>query len=286
METIHTSCARPADRTGAVRTECVRASAHRHVRTCAGTRPGSCFATDVGVTRVFKQGRLQSSRAKGCVGSCRPAGRAIATSLADPFLDFDVNARGTLNLLESLRAMGPTPSLLFTSTNKGHGDPCDVPLRRRARYEPVDDRVLERGIDESRRLDFHSAPPPRDANGVRDGGCARARVRERGGAGARGGLVKSRPRVAFFGSSLVSAHHNGAAAYYRGIVRALDVRGFDVTFYEPDAYDRQAHRDPPDPDRARVAYSTQNTDDVLRALDDARDADVVVKASGVGVFDE
>src|SRR3954463_11161648 len=82
---------------------------------------------------------------------------AVTTSLADPFHDFDVNARGTLNLLESLRALERVPSLLFTSTNKVYGDLCDVPRpRRRSRYEPVDERLLERGVNESRRLDFHS----------------------------------------------------------------------------------------------------------------------------------
>jgi len=82
---------------------------------------------------------------------------AVTTSLDDPFLDFDVNARGTLNLLEAIRAASNVPSLLFTSTNKVYGDLCDVPLRRRrSRYEPADERVLERGIAESRPLDFHS----------------------------------------------------------------------------------------------------------------------------------
>ena len=82
---------------------------------------------------------------------------AVTTSLADPFLDFDVNARGTLNLLEAIRASEQPPSLLFTSTNKVYGDLYDVPLRRRrTRYEPVDERVLERGIGETRPLDFHS----------------------------------------------------------------------------------------------------------------------------------
>ena len=59
-------------------------------------------------------------------------------------------------------------------------------------------------------------------------------------------------RIAFFGSSLVSAYWNGAATYYRGILRALAARGHRVTFYEPDAYDRQKHRDIPDPPWARV----------------------------------
>lgn len=49
--------------------------------------------------------------------------------------------------------------------------------------------------------------------------------------------------IAFFGSSLVSSYWNGAATYYRGIVKALAERGHRITFYEPDAYDRQRHRD-------------------------------------------
>jgi spore maturation protein CgeB len=94
-------------------------------------------------------------------------------------------------------------------------------------------------------------------------------------------------RIAFFGSSLVSAYWNGAATYYRGIIRALSERGHRVTFYEPDAYGRQQHRDIPDPSWARVVvYPAEGEDEVDRALDEARDADLIVKASGVGVFDE
>jgi spore maturation protein CgeB len=92
--------------------------------------------------------------------------------------------------------------------------------------------------------------------------------------------------IAFFGSSLVSAYWNGAATYYRGIVRALNGRGHRVTFYEPNAYDRQQHRDIPDPDWARVViYPGDDEDAALRAVDDAKGADLVVKASGIGVFD-
>jgi len=93
--------------------------------------------------------------------------------------------------------------------------------------------------------------------------------------------------IAFFGSSLVSAYWNGAATYYRGIIRALHARGHRVTFYEPDAYDRQAHRDIPDPEWAEVVvYMGEGLDGVSRAVKSARGADLVVKASGVGVFDE
>ena len=98
----------------------------------------------------------------------------------------------------------------------------------------------------------------------------------------------SRPlNIAFFGSSVVSAYWNGAATYYRGLIRALAARGHRVTFYEPDAYDRQKNRDmPTDPTWANVVvYSAHGTDDVHRCLDNARHADVIVKASGIGVFD-
>jgi len=95
----------------------------------------------------------------------------------------------------------------------------------------------------------------------------------------------TRPRITFFGSSLVSAYWNGAATYYRGIVRALHARGYDVTFYEPDAYERQAHRDIPDPEWATVVVYEPTADGLERALDDGCTADIVVKTSGVGIFD-
>ena len=93
--------------------------------------------------------------------------------------------------------------------------------------------------------------------------------------------------IAFFGSSLVSAYWNGAATYYRGVIRAMHARGHRVTFYEPDSYERQQHRDMADPEWARVVvYAGEGGEGVRAALADARGADLVVKASGVGVFDE
>jgi len=91
--------------------------------------------------------------------------------------------------------------------------------------------------------------------------------------------------IAFFGSSLVSAYWNDAATYYRGIIRALAERGHRVTFYEPDAYERQQHRDMADPDWARVVVYPATDDAARRMVDTARGADLVIKASGVGVDD-
>lgn len=92
--------------------------------------------------------------------------------------------------------------------------------------------------------------------------------------------------IAFFGSSLVSSYWNGAATYYRGIIRALAERGHRITFYEPDAFERQQHRDMEDPDWARVVVYDADTASASRALAQCRDVDILIKASGVGVLDE
>ncbi|HEU0016288.1 MAG TPA: glycosyltransferase [Longimicrobium sp.] len=92
--------------------------------------------------------------------------------------------------------------------------------------------------------------------------------------------------LTFFGSSLVSSYWNGAATYYRGLIRALHGLGHTVTFCEPDAYDRQQNRDlAEDPDYARViVYHTGAERDVLVEQAFA-DSDWVIKCSGVGVWD-
>src|SRR5438067_11326788 len=92
--------------------------------------------------------------------------------------------------------------------------------------------------------------------------------------------------IAFFVSSLLSAYWNGAATYYRGLIKALHNRGHRITVYEPDAYDRQQHRDHEHPSWARVMVYANDEDAVLHAPEAARrDADMIVKASGIGVFD-
>jgi spore maturation protein CgeB len=92
--------------------------------------------------------------------------------------------------------------------------------------------------------------------------------------------------LTFFGSSLVSSYWNGAATYYRGLIRALHGLGHTVTFCEPDAYDRQKNRDlTEDPHYARViVYTTEAERDAL--IDQAfAESDWVIKCSGVGVWD-
>ena len=82
---------------------------------------------------------------------------AVTTSLDAPIADFDTNARGTLTLLEAVRAMAEPPPLLFTSTNKVYGQLADLPLELAGeRWQPRDPQLRARGIDESSPLDFHS----------------------------------------------------------------------------------------------------------------------------------
>src|SRR5262245_16193903 len=99
-------------------------------------------------------------------------------------------------------------------------------------------------------------------------------------------MMPARFTIAFFGSSLVSAYWNGEATYYRGIIRALAARGHRITFYEPDIFERQQHRDLADPPWARVVVYDPTELALGRALREASQADVIIKCSGIGVFDE
>lgn len=92
-------------------------------------------------------------------------------------------------------------------------------------------------------------------------------------------------KIVFYGSSLLSSYWNGAATYYRGILGELAKRGYQITFYEPDAFDRQKHRDIDPPDWCRSVVYPATADAMRGVLAEAADADIVVKANGVGVFD-
>jgi spore maturation protein CgeB len=93
-------------------------------------------------------------------------------------------------------------------------------------------------------------------------------------------------RIAFYGSSLLSSYWNGAATYYRGLISNLAALGWRTTFYEPDAFDRQQHRDIAPPDWAEVVVYEATAEACRSVMARAGEADVVVKASGVGVFDD
>jgi len=82
---------------------------------------------------------------------------AVTRSLSAPLEDFDINVRGTLNLLEALRRRRERIPLIFASTNKVYGNLADIPLAvQDERWQPADELLRRRGIDERRPISFHS----------------------------------------------------------------------------------------------------------------------------------
>lgn len=92
-------------------------------------------------------------------------------------------------------------------------------------------------------------------------------------------------KIFVFGSSITSSYWNGAATYYRGMYRNLSALGHEVVFAEPDAYGRQQKRDRGDFSYVRsIVYKSPEALNDLLPL--ACHSDLVIKHSGVGVFDE
>jgi CDP-paratose 2-epimerase len=81
---------------------------------------------------------------------------AVTSSLVDPREDFEINVRGTINLLDAIRTRGEPVPVVFASTNKVYGDLGDIEFERSDdRYAPTS-AIAETGIGEARRLDFHT----------------------------------------------------------------------------------------------------------------------------------
>jgi CDP-paratose 2-epimerase len=115
---------------------------------------GSALSVEVGDVRDRALVRSAVARADAVFHFAAQV--AVTTSLAEPMEDFEVNARGTLNVLEAIRKRPSPPPLVFTSTNKVYGALSDLAMRQTARrYEPGHDHIRT-GIGEERALDFHS----------------------------------------------------------------------------------------------------------------------------------
>jgi len=110
----------------------------------------------------FRHGDIRSQNdVDGVVADFRPdvifhlAGQvAMTTSIASPRLDFEVNALGTLNLMESVRVHAPQAIVIYSSSNKVYGDLTQYSYREtKSRYECVEHPA---GFDEQTPLTFHS----------------------------------------------------------------------------------------------------------------------------------
>ena len=81
---------------------------------------------------------------------------AVTTSVTHPREDFNINALGTLNLLEAIRQYASNASIIFASTNKVYGNMEDIAFEKQGkRYAYID---YPKGADEKRSLDFHAGP--------------------------------------------------------------------------------------------------------------------------------
>lgn len=110
----------------------------------------------------FVHGDIRSAYdVEGVVSTYKPdvifhlAGQvAMTTSLQNPRLDFEVNAVGTLNILEAVRRHLPNAIVVYSSTNKVYGDLDNLRCTETATRYVLDDYPL--GIPEEMLLDFHS----------------------------------------------------------------------------------------------------------------------------------
>jgi len=129
-----------------------RAGAPRNLEWLKKTFGGNSFNVIAGDTR---DAALMAESARDADVIVHLAGQvAVTTSVTNPRDDFESNALGTFNALESARLSEQNPIFLYASTNKVYGGMDDVPL--------VEDTTrwlyanLEHGCSESQPLDFHS----------------------------------------------------------------------------------------------------------------------------------
>ena len=133
-----------------------RPGVRRNLRWLRQTHPGMEF-----VEADVRDAAAVRAAVRGCSRVYHFAAQvAVTTSLTGPVADFETNARGTLNVLEAVRAereRGRTVPLLFTSTNKVYGDLGGVEtVPDGDRHRPADAELAAGGVCEARPLDFHS----------------------------------------------------------------------------------------------------------------------------------
>lgn len=79
---------------------------------------------------------------------------AVTTSVKNPREDFEINALGTLNILEGMRIAGVKPLLIYASTNKVYGGMEEIAIEEQDTRYAYSDYPM--GIPETANLDFHS----------------------------------------------------------------------------------------------------------------------------------
>jgi CDP-paratose 2-epimerase len=106
------------------------------------------------VTNIKDAGKLISFFQKADAILHLAAQVAVTTSVTDPRTDFEINALGTFNVLEAMRASGSRAKLIYSSTNKVYGEMLDVKVMQKGNRYAYE--ALPYGASESQSLDFHS----------------------------------------------------------------------------------------------------------------------------------
>jgi CDP-paratose 2-epimerase len=103
---------------------------------------------------VREQGALDTLAPKADVVAHLAAQVTVTSSVTDPRTDFEINALGTFNVLESIRKAGNKPFVIYSSTNKVFGEMSEHRLlETKTRYKYA---KLPHGLPETQQLDFHS----------------------------------------------------------------------------------------------------------------------------------
>jgi len=98
---------------------------------------------------------IRSAFENACAVYHFAAQTAVTTSLAKPREDFEINALGTVNVLETVREVAPEAPVIFASTNKVYGNLTELELQQIGdRYMPLDQATSRSGIGEDQKLDF------------------------------------------------------------------------------------------------------------------------------------
>lgn len=116
-------------------------------------RHGTCLSIVEGDIREGDERLRELSEGVDVI--CHLAGQvAVTTSVKEPREDFEINALGTLNVLEAVRKSSARPIVIYSSTNKVYGRMADLEtVESDVRYDYAS---CPGGISESRALDFHS----------------------------------------------------------------------------------------------------------------------------------
>ena len=106
---------------------------------------------------IRDEGAVRDAAMRCCGVFHMAAQVAVTTSLQAPMDDFDVNVRGTMHLLETLRRRTDRVPMVFASTNKVYGDLGGVAVAEvDGAYQPTDPALRATGIGERQPLDFHT----------------------------------------------------------------------------------------------------------------------------------